>query len=40
MSTTRFEAQDWLQNAGISIVQPDYNRCGGLTELIRIEELC
>lgn len=40
MSTTRFEAQDWLQNAGISVVQSDYNRCGGLTELIRIEELC
>lgn len=40
MSTTRFEAQEWLQQAGISVVQSDYNRCGGLTELIRIEELC
>lgn len=40
MSTTRFEALDWLKNAGISIVQSDYNRCGGITELIRIEALC
>lgn len=40
MSTTRFEAQEWLNQAGISVVQSDYNRCGGLTELMRIEELC
>ncbi len=40
MSTTRFEAQDWLNNAGISVVQSDYNRCGGITELLRIKELC
>ncbi|EKZ9012535.1 mandelate racemase/muconate lactonizing enzyme family protein [Vibrio alginolyticus] len=40
MSTTRFEAKDWLERTGISVVQSDYNRCGGLTELMRIEELC
>ncbi|MDA0106847.1 mandelate racemase/muconate lactonizing enzyme family protein [Vibrio sp. La 4.2.2] len=40
MSTTRFEAQEWLQKTDISVVQSDYNRCGGITELLRIEELC
>lgn len=40
MSTTRFEALDWLKQTDISVVQSDYNRCGGLTELIRIGEIC
>ncbi|QZY55932.1 mandelate racemase/muconate lactonizing enzyme family protein [Crassaminicella profunda] len=40
MSTTRFEALEWLKQTGISVVQSDYNRCGGITELIRIGELC
>jgi L-alanine-DL-glutamate epimerase-like enolase superfamily enzyme len=40
MSTTRFEALEWLKNGDVSIIQSDYNRCGGLTELIRIGELC
>jgi len=40
MSTTRFEALELLQNGDVSIIQSDYNRCGGLTELIRIGELC
>ncbi|WP_105617174.1 mandelate racemase/muconate lactonizing enzyme family protein [Vallitalea okinawensis] len=40
MSTTRFEALQWIKDAGISVVQSDYNRCGGITELIRIGELC
>ena len=39
MSITRFEAWDWLKNSGIAILQSDYNRCGGITELRRIKEL-
>ncbi len=40
MSTTRFEAQEWLEKTEISVVQSDYNRCGGITELIRIMDIC
>jgi len=40
MSTTRFEALDWLKNSGVTVIQSDYNRAGGITELIRIGELC
>ncbi|GIU37316.1 mandelate racemase/muconate lactonizing enzyme family protein [Shewanella schlegeliana] len=40
MSTTRFEAQEWLEKTGISVVQSDYNRCGGVTELLRIMDIC
>lgn len=39
MSTTRFEALQWLEQTGVSIIQPDYNRCGGLTELRRIRNM-
>lgn len=40
MSTTRFEALEWLKQSGVSIIQSDYNRCGGITELLRIAEMC
>lgn len=40
MSTTRFEALEWLKQTGVSVIQSDYNRCGGLTELLRISEMC
>lgn len=36
MSTSRFEALAWLKESNVSVIQPDYNRCGGLTELRRI----
>ena len=39
MSTTRFEALQWLKESNISVLQPDYNRCGGLTELRRISQM-
>lgn len=39
MATTRFEVMQWIEQTGVSVVQPDYNRCGGLTELRRIVEL-
>jgi L-alanine-DL-glutamate epimerase-like enolase superfamily enzyme len=32
---TRFECREWLA-AGIDVLQPDINRCGGLTEITRI----
>ena len=40
MATTRFEVREWIQKAGVAIVQPDVNRCGGLTELRRIADYC
>ena len=40
MSTTRFEALEWLKHSGVSVIQSDYNRCGGITELLRIAEMC
>lgn len=40
MSTSRFEALEWLKNTGVSVIQSDYNRCGGITELLRITEMC
>ena len=40
MSTTRFEALEWLKQTGVSVIQSDYNRCGGITELLRISEMC
>ena len=39
MGTSRFEAEIWLKYSGVSIIQPDYNRCGGLTELRRIAHM-
>lgn len=39
MSTSRFEALQWLKESDVAIIQPDYNRCGGLTELSRIAHM-
>ncbi len=39
MSTSRHEALTWLKEGGVSVIQPDYNRCGGLTELRRISHM-
>lgn len=38
MGTSRVEAEAWLKS-GVSVIQPDYNRCGGLTELRRISHM-
>ena len=40
MSTSRFEALQWLKEGKVSVIQSDYNRCGGLTELRKIKEFC
>ena len=36
-AATRFECRDWLA-AGVDVLQPDINRCGGLTEIRRIAD--
>ena len=38
-AATRFECREWLTEAGVDVLQPDINRCGGLTEIRRIAEL-
>jgi L-rhamnonate dehydratase len=39
MAATRFECLEWIERGGVDVVQPDVNRCGGITELVRIAEL-
>jgi L-alanine-DL-glutamate epimerase-like enolase superfamily enzyme len=38
-AATRFECREWLERGGVDVLQPDINRCGGLTEIMRIAEL-
>lgn len=38
MAGTRWAIKDWIDNAKVPIVQPDINRCGGLTEIRKIAE--
>jgi L-rhamnonate dehydratase len=38
-AATRFECREWLTQARVDVLQPDINRCGGLTEIKRIAEL-
>ena len=38
-AATRFECREWLTQARVDVLQPDINRCGGLTEIGRIAEL-
>ena len=33
------ECREWLERGQVDVLQPDVNRCGGLTELRRIAEL-
>jgi len=40
MMTTHYEVMEWIKNTNISAIQLDYNRCGGLTAIMRIQELC
>ncbi len=38
-AATRWEIREWIEIGRVSVVQPDINRCGGLTEIRRIAEL-
>jgi L-alanine-DL-glutamate epimerase-like enolase superfamily enzyme len=38
-AATRFECLEWLERGQIDVLQPDINRCGGFTEIMRIAEL-
>jgi L-alanine-DL-glutamate epimerase-like enolase superfamily enzyme len=40
MMTTQYEIMEWVKNTNISAIQLDYNRAGGLTAIMRIQELC
>jgi L-rhamnonate dehydratase len=39
-AATRWEVLEWLTRGGVGIVQPNIGRCGGLTEIRRIADLC
>jgi L-rhamnonate dehydratase len=38
-AATRFEIREWIEQGKVAVVQPDINRCGGLTEIRRIAEM-
>jgi L-alanine-DL-glutamate epimerase-like enolase superfamily enzyme len=38
-AATVHECREWLERGGVDVLQPDVNRCGGLTELRRIADL-
>jgi L-alanine-DL-glutamate epimerase-like enolase superfamily enzyme len=38
-AATRFECREWLETGRVDVLQPDINRCGGLTEIRRIAAL-
>ena len=40
MAATRFEIREWIETGKVAVVQPDINRCGGLTEIRRIADYC
>jgi L-rhamnonate dehydratase len=39
MAATRFECREWIEYGRVDVVQPDVNRAGGLTEMVRIAQL-
>jgi L-rhamnonate dehydratase len=39
LAATRFEILEWIKRGKVAVVQPDINRCGGLTEIRRIAEM-
>jgi len=39
-AATRFEVREWIDRGEVDVVQPDISRCGGLTEIRRIAEMC
>jgi L-alanine-DL-glutamate epimerase-like enolase superfamily enzyme len=38
-AATVFECREWLETGRVDVLQPDINRCGGLTEIRRIAEI-
>jgi L-rhamnonate dehydratase len=39
-AATRWEVREWIETGKVAVVQPDISRCGGLTEIRRIAEMC
>ncbi len=39
-AATRWEVREWIEVGKVAVVQPDISRCGGLTEIRRIAEMC
>ena len=39
MAATRFECREWIEHGRVDVLQPDVNRAGGLTEMVRIAQL-
>jgi L-rhamnonate dehydratase len=39
MAATVYECIQWIKEAKVDVIQPDINRCGGLTEIDRIAEV-
>jgi L-alanine-DL-glutamate epimerase-like enolase superfamily enzyme len=39
LAASLHECREWLERGRVDVLQPDLNRCGGLTELRRIGEL-
>jgi len=39
-AATRWEIREWIERGGVSVVQPNVTRSGGLTEIRRIAEMC
>jgi L-alanine-DL-glutamate epimerase-like enolase superfamily enzyme len=39
MAATVYECIEWIRQAKVDVLQPDINRCGGLTEIRRIAEI-
>jgi L-alanine-DL-glutamate epimerase-like enolase superfamily enzyme len=39
LASTVFECREWLERGRVDVLQPDINRCGGLTEIRRIADL-
>jgi L-alanine-DL-glutamate epimerase-like enolase superfamily enzyme len=38
-AATRFEVREWIERGGVSVVQPNIGRGGGLTEIRRIADM-
>ncbi len=39
-AATRWEIREWLERGRVAVVQPNVGRCGGLTEIRRIADMC
>jgi L-alanine-DL-glutamate epimerase-like enolase superfamily enzyme len=39
-AATRWEVREWIEVGKVAVVQPDISRCGGLTEIRRIADMC